>query len=508
MSLRGLFLFLPLFVFLLVTHGFAQEEATVSEDSATDVPASEVGVVEVSPNNPDEVKSPHAEYFATFDTDDDGQISREEAILLPEQLKRIAGRGGPVPMSLERFEQVIEHYKQQLERDILEHEAARKRLERERAFNNYTRQLLAERFPNEQRQSGEGVTLESSPHAEYFNHFDQDGSGVLEANEKESLPGIIQQRLSSKHRLAWDLNEITIREFHDFWESEKEEWERHREETEEMNRFNRYRAAYVRDDEKPAPQTEKPATVKEAVEEEADTLEEAPAEAKADKDGLESFQVEIVLLKRTSEKLPERTLAAEVKGVLEGSGPELSARLLPWLADPSSEAVELVDYLQAHSFDGESIRLQRGGREPYVSSVSSMGSRGGGVAYTMESVGTLVQIDAVEIEESEKLALAVQFEKSYLQHADTKEEEANETADAVEEVSEAAADPDVPRTRSGRAAVSSSRTANQRPAPPTIATITADGRLILPAGQAGVLTELAKRSGSSYEEIVVLVQWN
>lgn len=226
-----------------------------------------------------------------------------------------------------------------------------------------------------------------------------------------------------------------------------------------------------------------------------------------------SFKIEIVMLRRTTDGLPSRTLSSEVSSVLDGAGPSLAARLIPWLADPDTRGTQLVDYMQAQSTSGESIMIQRGGRESYVSSATSMGSRGRSVSYNMENVGTMARIEPFATNDDGKLGVSVQFEKSYLEqptiHLDDEEEQPEGA------VSDEAADDSASGAASGTPSRTSRSPANfargpvsEAVPPPSITTMTAQGKLVLPAGEAGILTEIGKLNGDSYEEVVILVQWN
>ncbi|PQO27454.1 hypothetical protein C5Y96_18120 [Blastopirellula marina] len=223
-----------------------------------------------------------------------------------------------------------------------------------------------------------------------------------------------------------------------------------------------------------------------------------------------SFQVEVVMLRRTNDALPKTTLASEVKSGIEGAGPSLSARLLPWLAKPGSKGIHLVDYIQAQSIDGQSIIMQRGGREPFVSGTTTMGSRGGAraVSYSMHEVGTMVRVEPVASKEEGKLGLSVAFEKSYIDQPAPKVEDAaeqpKESGEEEEKAVEAGAGGFGPRTTVAQPYAFNSPQSQ----PPAIATITAQGSLVLPAGEVGVLSEMAKQSGDVFEEVVILVQWN
>lgn len=516
MSLRILLFWASAAAVVFPSLSYSQEAVTPAVQEHAQSPA----------NSGEEFSSPHAEYFATFDTDGDGMISSNEGLQLPEQLTNSFGRrnSASFPLTLERFHHQIEYYKQLLERDLLRKQAKEKQVMRERAFNDYTRKLLKELHPEQVSKEKKIITLESSPHAPYFKHFDRDGNGIIEQEEKQNLPDEMQRWLASNNGVAWDIDGITIREFHDYWETQKQEWDRHMHETLENKRHGDYHAAYVRGEEKSASKANKPAEQKNVEASKTEPPKVKSAQTIVAQSDAKSIQVEVVMLRRTSDALPKRTLASEVKSGIEGAGQSLSAGLLPWLAKPGSEGIRLVDYIQAQSIDGQAIIVQRGGREPYVSGTTTMGSRGGAqaVAYSMHEVGTLVRVEPVAGKEDGKLALSVAFEKSYIDQPakEVDEEDAEVATEQPEDLSKAEEGPAEPGMGRLSGTSSRARTAvaqgfgqpyafNQPQAqPPAIATITAQGSLVQPAGEVGVLSEMAKQSGDVFEEVVILVQWN
>ncbi|MEW4561337.1 hypothetical protein AB1K70_02355 [Bremerella sp. JC770] len=480
MSFRGLLVGSSLLVLLLVSTGIAQP--------------------------PEE--SPHAAYFAEFDEDGSGVIEGKEIYRLPRKLREMYSRQGANTnpnITLERFHGFMELHKQLLEHDLAQKRAKQDEHKREQAFDDYSRKLVSPEISLEEDPGEPEVTLETSPHAEYFRHFDKDGNGVLEGDEKDLLPQDMRNHFANDFRLAWELDRITIREFHEFWEQEKEGWEQRRERIQEKKRFDDYRATYAKGEDKPEPAVEEAATA-----EEAPAADKPAPKNQAEASATKSFQVEIVMLRRTSAKLPDRTLASETLSVLDGAGPSLSARLLPWLNDADNGSIQLVDYLQAQSVDGQPIVIQRGGREPYVSSTTAMGGRGLAVSYQMQNVGTLVRVNPVAMKESGELGLNVQFEKSYVEQAKPlPEQPSTEEEPRANEPGHVG----IPPVQAGGANIAYvnpspyAQPGTDTP-PPSIATLTAEGMLTLPSGKAGVLTEVAKRLGDEFQEVVILVQWN
>lgn len=354
-----------------------------------------------------------------------------------------------------------------------------------------------------------------SPVSRMFSSLDTNGDRRLTGEEVQRLPASLKAHFAKGREVESVV--ITFEQFNDRIEELKkgtaERFQRDRVESDRVG-DQRDRTRYaprdtpvVQADAKPAAANDQPVR---RVRQLVVKPEVVPAKA---------FKVEIVMLRRTSDALPSRTLASEVSSVLDGAGPSLSARILPWLADPDSRGASLVDLIQAQSAYGESILVQRGGSEPYVSGTTSMGSRGRAVSYNMQQVGTMVRVESATIKDSDKLGLSVQFEKSYLEQATADDDEDDED-DAAEESTEPAGGDDAETegssntspgisARSSRSTSPFARTPVSEPVPPpTIATITAQGKLVLPAGEAGILTEIAKQSGDTFEEVVILVQWN
>ncbi|MHC2070684.1 hypothetical protein ACYFX5_24695 [Bremerella sp. T1] len=179
--------------------------------------------------------------------------------------------------------------------------------------------------------------------------------------------------------------------------------------------------------------------------------------------------------------------------------------------------MELFDYIQAKSIAGKQITIQRGGREAYPSSISQMGGGRSTTSYSFHNVGTLVSVNASDFVEG-KLELEITFEKSYVdavtedkEPADKEVAESPEAATSTEEASETSS----PKTREemldelrARQRSSASRiVASTATTPPSIETITAEGKLRLEPQSPAVLTEIARKKGDQLEEIVVLVEW-
>ncbi len=477
-------------------------------------------------------KSPHADYFRSFDSDNDGLLSGEEGMQLPMVMQTAfygEDKDGGVsinvndkPVSLKQFHEFLEDLHREQKKEFDRQQFFDRARESERQLQRYLKSLLP--IPPSERGRGrtttriaEHVTLEESPHAEYFRHFDEDDNGVLDSNEQATLPGHLIAAFQHMFPAAWSANQITIREFHTYWENLKRERSAAKRRSNEDRRYAEYRAKLFSSDEVDPQVTKKPES------EEAAAVANAPADTATeattnDKAAVpDSCTVDIVLIRRAQEDLPERTLAEEVMSMLKEPGPPLSAKLLPWLADKSNQQVELFDYIQAKSIAGKQITIQRGGREAYPSSISQMGGGRSTTSYSFHNVGTLVSVNASDFVEG-KLELEITFEKSYVdavtedkEPADKEVAESPEAATSTEEAAETSS----PKTREemlnelrDRQRSSASRVvASTAPTPPSIETITAEGKLRLEPQSPAVLTEIARKKGDQLEEIVVLVEW-
>ncbi|MFN3148813.1 hypothetical protein [Bremerella sp.] len=338
-----------------------------------------------------------------------------------------------------------------------------------------------------------------------FSRLDADGDGKLAGAELERLPRALKPQFTEGQE-----PESMAIDFEQFAEGlevlKRDTVERFQRERVESDRVveQRDRTRSNRDTLEAQPNANQPAEAAGPIRRERQSVVRPNVAA------AKSFKIEIVMLRRTTDGLPSRTLGSEVSSVLDGAGPSLAARLIPWLADPDTHGTQLVDYMQAQSTSGESIMIQRGGRESYVSSATSMGSRGRSVSYNMENVGTMARIEPFATNDDGKLGVSVQFEKSYLEqptiHLDD-EEEQPENAVSDEAASDGAASGTASRTSRSPANFARGPVSEAVP-PPSITTMTAQGKLVLPAGEAGILTEIGKLNGDSYEEVVILVQWN
>lgn len=337
-----------------------------------------------------------------------------------------------------------------------------------------------------------------------FQRLDANGDGKIAGAELERLPTVFKTKFTEGRE-----PENTVIEFGQFAEALDELRQR------TTDRFQRDRVESARVVDQP----DRTRSTRDTLEAQPNANE--PAEAagpirrvrqpvvKAEDDTAKSFKIEIVMLRRTSVGLPNRTLASEVSSVLDGAGPSLSARLIPWLADPDSQGAQLVDYMQGQSVPGESIIIQRGGTEPYVSGTTSMGSRGTSVSYNMQNVGTMARVEPFSTKDDGTLGISVQFEKSYFEQASIDLDDEDDQPEAAADDEAASEEGSGTAPRISRSTSPFSRAPAPEPVPPpAITTITAQGKLVLPAGEAGVLTEIGKLNGDSFEEVVILVQWN
>ncbi|MHC2070683.1 EF-hand domain-containing protein [Bremerella sp. T1] len=307
----------------------------------------EANVQEKDERKEEEFNSRHADYFRSFDTNGDEVISGKEGHELPRSIKSAffgatlkdgelhVPLEGP-PISIDQFHEVVESLYQARLKKILAQRHAEGEQDRQRGLDRYISSLLPGSTRSRGNDTDDVVTIESSPHASYFQHLDQDGNGVVEGDEFANLPSFLESGFHQRFPDAWSKKQITIREFHTYWENLKRERSAAKRRSNEDRRYAEYRAKLFSSDEVDPQVTKKPES------EEAAAVANAPADTAAeatinDKTAVpDSCTVDIVLIRRAQEDLPERTLAEEVMSMLKEPGPPLSAKLLPWLADKSN----------------------------------------------------------------------------------------------------------------------------------------------------------------------------
>ncbi|PQO38209.1 hypothetical protein [Blastopirellula marina] len=337
-------------------------------------------------------------------------------------------------------------------------------------------------------------------HAEYFQHFDKDGNGVLEGEEILSLPQMLNLPFMDGRQVKPDV-QITLEQFSNALNLFRKQAIVARERTAEEARFQQYRRKFLSAN----PTTKETVAANEedvAVVEEVTTTERLQAKLPA--------QVEIMLLRRKSEKLPPQTFSEEVLHVAGKAGPALSARLLPWLADEKNENAQLLDYLLVTVSEDGQARVQRGGREPYVQGSSSRGA----VSYNTHNVGTLVVVAAKPTEDG-TVMLSIQFEKSFVEPTDVSDDDDKPSVPPEVKPNYESAPEGAPLSGSEQEFIKSLRVsvihANSaggvKPiVPPTIATMEISGTLTVRPGEPAVLSETGQFRGGIYDESLILVE--
>ena len=332
---------------------------------------------------------------------------------------------------------------------------------------------------------------EESPHAAYFRQLDKDGDGVLGEEELANGPQMLQFLVRRN-------GSISLEDFSQYIERSRAAQLRQKESQRNDADFRQYMNQLTAPKETAA---NEPAEVEEEVREERvgrarrRVVDEKP-------ESIHAVTVEVMLLRRKSENLPQQVLSEEVLAVAGQAGPSLSARLLPWLADEKNAATSLIDYVQVTAVGENKGMVQRGGREPHVTSFDSRGGR----SYQQTNVGTLVTVKATPADEG-KVSLLISFEKSYVDPASTTEEEEEDATDeAIEQAASAQ-----PSDDRGRAPIPSrggfgGRGSLRMVTPPTIVTMTVNAAVTATAGQPVVVSESGQWLGDQFDETLILVE--
>lgn len=447
--------------------------------------------------------SPHIEYFRSFDTNGDGVISGDEGRELPDSMRKAFFSSMPrtgqitykfegIEVPLEAFHDYLEHLSEKQKQDDEHIRNVQKDRDRDRELRRHLLSLLPRKTtPLEEQAQAEEVTLESSPHAAYFKHLDEDGSGVLQGEELESLPGTMNSDWPRMFPTAWVNNQITIREFHTYWEDMKQEREQSLMQSRENSTFTKYRNWYLNDDgtrspfDKAAPQPKsapKPKAEAPAVENSKPVPHPAVKKERPIVDVTEPVTFEVVVIRRESKHMPPRTLAVEALEIASGEGTDLAAKLTPWITDAASGGVEIIDYFRARALPDSPVHLQRGRRVPQATSTSSRGNN-----YQLSNLGTIVTMTPKRNKDGSLLA-SVQFEKSELLPAAAKEVREENT----------------PKQANNAPAPYNS--GDSKPVEPSgMGSITVSHVLKLKAGVPELLGELGDKTEKGFEETVVLV---
>ncbi|MBI1246394.1 hypothetical protein GC197_00950 [bacterium] len=461
--------------------------------------------------------SPHKNYFDSFDTNGDGVIVGEEWLRLPRSMRsHLESRGQQkVGTTLADFHDFLERYKtymiEERKRNASERELAEVQRKNDWEFSKYVTTLIPEELQTKNEkpweETSKSATMKTSPYADFFRHLDQNGNGTLDQAELKNTSQLFLVSISRDYPDQFHENRISIQEFHDYWEREKQRYQEQKEQSREQHRFEDFKLAVLRGElaandatKKPAETTEQPKLVDSAPKKPVNkpVVMAKPPTPKAP---LRSLALDIVALRRTSEGTPQRTLAEDVAGVLKGSGLALPlpTRLAAWIADPESGDVEMTDYIQTNVVPGEKATIQQGGRMPTRTGVS-----GRSAVFSVSNVGTLVNVLA-KIESADQVELQLTFEKSYVLPGNLEESPADLTPMPSESRPERL-DPANPQARRPFSRP------NPVPSPveftpDSIGTLTAQSAAQLKRGEPIVITEIGRLQGDEFEELVILVQW-
>ncbi|PQO42237.1 hypothetical protein [Blastopirellula marina] len=360
----------------------------------------------------------------------------------------------------------------------------------------------------------EVAEAEENPHAEYFNQLDQDGNGVIEGDEFVNGPSAFRREFGRAGKLTLD-------DFNQYMERIRTEAARRKASNQVENRYRDYvfqvasgkqtaanARAKVREEVAEEEVAEEEVAEEEVAEEEVAEEEVAQISVESSgtkKDSLHAVTVEVVLLRRKTEKLPQQVLSEEVLAVVGKAGPSLSARLLPWLADEKNADIRLIDYAQVTAVGDSEGMVQRGSREPFISARDSRGGR----SYELNNVGTIVSVKAIPTDGA-KVSLLVSFEKSYVESAPVDEEEES-TEEATEQAASAQPLNDRGRAALGRGGFFDGRGfvpggSNLAVTPPSIVTMTINSAVTVTPGQPVVLSESGQWQGDQFDETLILVE--
>lgn len=446
--------------------------------------------------------------FDRWDSNGDGQLSAEELkIVLPAELRqplqtKLAAKGSvSFADYLEGFGQFVRAGEvrrtvlgmapsdQLPPADVPAPESLKKKIAAFLTVTDAKKKTAEPAEVAEVIEETEEVAMTPEANKDYFNLLDRDGNGFLEGRELEGVHPSLRRILAAKEK-------VTVDEFYRYLEQIQATANR-RGSSPLRGMIDSILAA------QDGVSANAPAeVVEEITEEEVVEIPTMTEESKSK--SLASVTVEVVLLRRKSEKLPQQMLSEEVLAVAGEAGPSLAARLLPWLADEKNAGTSLIEYAQVTAVGENKAMVQRGGREPYVSSADSRGGR----AYQMNNVGTLISLKATPTDDG-KVSLMMSLEKSYVEPVPVDEEDAEATTEATAEAAPTA-DPGRDRGAAlGRGGFNDRVFRGQSlPAvtPPSIMTMTVNASVTAAPGKPVVLSETGQWVGDQFEETLILVE--